>query len=45
MVDEHETIHLEHFMVPFVVVDGSKIFNSTLVSQLNGNRTLYETGM
>ena len=40
MVDEHEEIPLEHFVVPFVVVDDSKIFKSTLVSQLHGNPTL-----
>ena len=32
MVDEHEEIPLEHCVVPFVVVDGSNIFKSTLVS-------------
>ena len=31
MVDEHEEIPLEQCVVPFVVVDGSKIFKSTLV--------------
>ena len=40
MFDEHEEIPLEHYVVPFVVVDGSKIFKSTLVSQLNDNPTL-----
>lgn len=32
MVDEHEEIPLEHSIMPFVVIDGSKIFISTLVS-------------
>lgn len=40
MVDEHEEIPLEHSMVPFIVVDDSKILTSTLVSQLNGKPTL-----
>ena len=40
MVDEHEESPLEHHVVPFVDVDGPKIFKSTLVSHLNGNPTL-----
>ena len=32
MLDEHEEIPLEHCVVPFVVVDDSKIFESTLIS-------------
>ena len=40
MVDEHEEIPLEYFVMPFVVVEGSKIFKSTLASQLNGKPTM-----
>lgn len=45
MFDECEEIPLEHFVVPFVVVDGSKIFKITLVGQLNGNPTLSKDRM
>ena len=45
LVDEHEEIPLEHYVVLFIVVDGSKIFKSTLVSQLNGNPTLLNDRM
>ena len=45
MVDDHEKIPMEHFVVPFVLVDGSKIFKSTLVNQLNGNPTLSKDRM
>ena len=40
IVDEDEEIPLEHIVVPFVVDDGSKIFESAFISQLNGNPTL-----
>lgn len=37
---EHEGNPLQLSILPFVGVDGSKMYNSTLVSKLNGNPTL-----
>jgi hypothetical protein len=43
LIDKHEGNPLQLSILPFVVVDGSKIYKSTLVSELNGNYRSFDS--
>ena len=43
LVDEHEGNSLQLSILLFVVVGRSKIYKSTLVSELNGNYRLFDS--